>query len=875
MSRFVMLVIAGLAVLALDAAPASADTLSLVASVIGHGAWAKSAAKKKAPSVRLLVNNRKSAKGAASLSGQVLSGQLFVLVQRKGARSAKVFLDRKPGKGVKANGALRVRKGNIAPFALATATIADGKHTLWVAVKLGGGKSALAQASFRVANNGPSTRELIEQARARRRIDLGTSLLYRLYDVFGHGSVPSSLRGSPAEDDGVVRQTVDALRRGSVTSREAKQLRRFVARPTSPSSIFALTKSKNRASARSSKACNFSPWVTKGNAKVRAWENAALESGEEEGRVKRTLAQATQALADEKPDMREPLPDSPTNCKAQNPSSAIDVYLVDFSTHPDRGKDAQGNDNTVGTANGVTVPVCKKNAKVCSGYVLLNLLSEGNLKSADELDSTLVHELYHVLQMAHTIEMEHWFTEASATWAKINYRPQSPASQKYLAARFKLFQARSDRDHLGTSCTECQDSYNAFIWPLFMSQEGASVGRAWDALRSATENTSANKALDSVFSFKTHFRDFAVRALNEDYHEQGSSSPGPRFQTGTKAVPTLPKREPTPLINDELKPAFARSEQLQDLRIPGSLNARYVPIELPSRNDLRQVHLDFAAGTGSDFDVDALVHVVGQPDLERRRLDSKTLDFCRDDQGDDIDTMVIVLSNHTPGGTAASPGFFTYSGAPKCISQVKGNLNVKLGYANGCEGPDDWTGTAQVNEIDDPNLPPSTSGNNVHNSTLNVNGSWKSSCNNPSWNGSANGSISGLDEQDSFLVGTRALFDYSGQPQGHPGSYYNPSVIWLHMNFRGNGSEASSDCPSGSGDIELLTDVIIHPPPGGGSGFVHVDQTLESAVAGGTRPENNWLIATEQSPSWECHAQSQPQANVRVTGDVFVRRTKQ
>jgi hypothetical protein len=297
-----------------------------------------------------------------------------------------------------------------------------------------------------------------------------------------------------------------------------------------------------------------------------------------------------------------------------------------------------------------------------------------------------------------------------------------------------------------------------------------------------------------------------------------------------------------------------------------------VPINLPSRNDLRRVQLDFS-GLGPDVDVDALVHVVGQPDLERRRLDSKTLDFCRDDQGDDVDRMVVVLSNHSTDPFPPVTKSFKYRGASRCANQVTGNLSVTIDYDPSCMEHDHWTGTAQVDERDDPNLPASTYGNNTHNSSLNVTGSWSGGdCVSESYSGSANGSVTGLNEQDPFLVGTRALFDYTGQPQGNPGSYYDPPVIWLHMNFRGNGSETSTDCGSRSGDIELLTDVIIHPPPGGGSGLVHVDQTLVESNA--PRPENKWQIVTEQSPSWACHYGGGAGGTIRVTGDVFVRTTK-
>jgi hypothetical protein len=372
---------------------------------------------------------------------------------------------------------------------------------------------------------------------------------------------------------------------------------------------------------------------------------------------------ASADLAKEEPDMGKPAPDGPVSCAAANPTTAVDVYLVD-------GPAATVSRTAAVTGAGnyaVTVPGnCADGT--CSGFVLLNV--RATTLKRDFVDSILVHEMFHVLEYARMsawLPQWPWPTEADATWAQGHYEPSNPEAAQYLQNWYASFQQDSPFRDLGERCGGCE--YQYWIWPFFMTQEGKSVPEAWKAVAGAKSDAEVNERLNGYFPFADHFRDFAVRDLNVDYHEQGGAA-GRRFQTGSGGWAAIPALQ-TPRRDSGLVQLQDTHDQKRDFGLvtPISLDFETQRFELPSKDKLRRVSMDFSA-LGPNVDVDLLVHVVGKDGLEHRRVTGQTFTFCRDDPGDDIDAFAAVYSDHSLQGEFGRDIKLSYRGRTYCKPAV-------------------------------------------------------------------------------------------------------------------------------------------------------------------------------------------------------------
>ena len=113
--------------------------------------------------------------------------------------------------------------------------------------------------------------------------------------------------------------------------------------------------------------------------------------------------------------MGRPVPD--TLAKPDNGGNGkIDVYLVGTNQCRDRNGDCakiQGTEVGLAVPDGPTGEVPGFPERSSSGYIVVGL--------ANAFDTTtLAHELFHILQFAHTVgaATPSWYTEASATWAE-------------------------------------------------------------------------------------------------------------------------------------------------------------------------------------------------------------------------------------------------------------------------------------------------------------------------------------------------------------------------------------------------------------------------------------------------------------------------
>jgi hypothetical protein len=218
--------------------------------------------------------------------------------------------------------------------------------------------------------------------------------------------------------------------------------------------------------------------------------------------------------------MGPPLPDARgTNVPAEyGGDPRLDFYLLQPGQGVFRGGKVRSISSTSAAAAGVSLGSgATQGTNAASGYVLV---ARDRLGDEVAMRQDLIHEFFHVLQYAHNAyapfpgDPPHWFTEASAVWAETYYlRDHSQVPHDW----FKTFQTFE----VGLEDPDKDHQYAAYIWPFFMEQEAGkeSIMQTWaalDALPSGSGLAAVTDAIDHELPFVDHFRDFAVRNLDND-----------------------------------------------------------------------------------------------------------------------------------------------------------------------------------------------------------------------------------------------------------------------------------------------------------------------------------------------------------------------
>ena len=278
-----------------------------------------------------------------------------------------------------------------------------------------------------------------------------------------------------------------------------------------------------------------------------------------------------------------------------------------------------------------------------SAFMLLNIDTLEKDETSFTLD--LIHEFFHALQLAHNYRAtyqgitEHWFVESSATWAETYYRRDvsfDPHEWFFAFQENGLGLQSSDHDH----------QYASYVWPFFMEQE-KSAQAIFDAWKQTDpipprDFEAVTAAVGAQVSFDTRFRDFAVRNLNlndvlrpanvKRYDELDGNfydDVPPLAIAGAPVSPGSPYVSPEQSIPD-LGARYFEPEFSQ--------NARKVTISIGQLQPAGQVDGDF------------LAHYT-DGSWKRIPVQGGVLQFCRDDDGWDIDRGYLVVSNHGVQGS--------------------------------------------------------------------------------------------------------------------------------------------------------------------------------------------------------------------------------
>ena len=278
-------------------------------------------------------------------------------------------------------------------------------------------------------------------------------------------------------------------------------------------------------------------------------------------------------------------------------------------------------------------------SRTASGYVLLNR----STLAGSGAKGDVVHELFHVLEWAHNLLAthlngdDHWFDEASATWAQTYF------DQDHSETTHQLFVDDFQTSTAGLESTDIDHEYASYIWPFFMQQQESAnaVFQAWADIGAvaASDFAGVTAAIDGQLPFDVNFREFALRNLNmaDVLDSAGLTSYSAQDRQN---FPT--DKPPTHIEAVTLAPD---SDYVSEADVAPPLGAAYWNITLAPGARLITVSIgDLTSADNADGDV-LVHHATGK--WEWRRFHGAEISFCRDDPGQDIDSLYLVVSDHS------------------------------------------------------------------------------------------------------------------------------------------------------------------------------------------------------------------------------------
>jgi hypothetical protein len=546
-----------------------------------------------------------------------------------------------------------------------------------------GAQRATASLELDVSAPQLSAQATIREALRDGALDYETSLLYRAYAFVGDARLPAAYvgAGSEEEDNGLfeeLRSRIDTL---STDAQSA--LRPFLVRPTASESLW-----NGPSAARHARGSSQGPqafraelaapapatcpaqsgsagaWISRLSTaeQVRVWAQCRGELAadvETERLVEKTLAVLRKIHAPMTSLMTVPISD------VEGGDPAIDFYIVDPGVSVVR--------RGASFAPGGLGSTFSDNPEIDRGSSAFVLLPRFLLYTS-RFHTTVIHEFFHVLQKAYNqqyayqesatpdVYSAHWFPEASAVWAAAHFdrllAPWPDGRAAYLDAHLRFTQRFQNSQQALNAPEPVPHTYAAYIWPYFVEQERESpdfMAQMWEGISGASTFEQADDAIDAVFPFRDHFKDFALRNLNSSYTP---GDPLPEARRYVALDSHFPDRHTPTYTEGTLEP-----EQAFELALPlENLAARYVFLRVSS--PIKKATFEFGGLTPADqIDVQALVHTgegwVSEPlDFS----DEDEVVFCFDkgrttvERRGSFDAMLLVISNHAVRADSRTSG---------------------------------------------------------------------------------------------------------------------------------------------------------------------------------------------------------------------------
>jgi hypothetical protein len=269
-------------------------------------------------------------------------------------------------------------------------------------------------------------------------------------------------------------------------------------------------------------------------------------------------------------------------------------------------------------------------------------------------DATVIHEFFHGLQFAHSTKEGHgWLSEASATWAEVEYGATD-------TSRLNFFRGFHDSPGSALTGRTSATEYGAYVWLVWLAQ---SVGgpSAVFGLFSALEGAAPIDSLLRIYlatlglPWDSSFKAFAVEDLNR------SLSPS--------VTPLLFNRGPLgdPAVPLGVTPRFVRAPSILNV------GARRTAVKLLQLSALFQ-HIRAISPAVRGVTItsagmrpwgDVIVLARTRTGWRRTDLSNGSIRFCRRIRSQNVDQLYVIADNHDDQG-AHSGGSYTVTGRRTC-----------------------------------------------------------------------------------------------------------------------------------------------------------------------------------------------------------------
>ncbi len=312
----------------------------------------------------------------------------------------------------------------------------------------------------------------------------------------------------------------------------------------------------------------------------------------------------------------------------------------------------------VGAANGFARPVAPFSKNRDGGLTSSGALVINEKKGLT--DATVIHEFFHVLQMAHNWPaVDTWLGEAMATWAEHKYGAEDNS-------RLRFFEAFQRGTTAGLTNREHEHEYGAYVWLIWLAQRTGSdraVFRLWSAVQGARAkvdrspeslNVIDQRGFDSVvreylathkLSWADDFKSFAVEDLSRYLSPKVTPHLFGRGRFGDREIGAV-------LPPELLSPEFVRPPSTLTVGTRrtvvgpkdglGPLGTQYEHIIAISD----QVRAVVITASGMKPWGDLVVLADTRSRWQRRDLQNGSVIFCRRTNGQDVEELYLIADNH-------------------------------------------------------------------------------------------------------------------------------------------------------------------------------------------------------------------------------------
>ncbi len=601
-----------------------------------------------------------------------------------------------------------------------------------------------------------STAGRIHTALLQGKIDLPTSLMYRIWALFLDPQLPAEYDapGEGTEDPGLFEEIQSVW--STLPAAAQTSIQPYLLRPTDPASPFtagsvaatsavrhiAAVNHRQVADAGQIPQCHNWVWTFAAVGFIKVWTCHTTDA-EDQAVFSATTSVFERHWDEMTHDMGEPRRDD-----GSGGDDSIDVYVIDLGDCLMRN----GVCTQIGPLGSKFAPyaLCPPAAPAAGGpggqsaYMLLR--KDRALLHDLPFEADVVHEFFHALQFAHvknstrivhlangTADFDQsWFVEATAKWAEWAYVPTSTPTEVHPWYPAVQDMGYSDAQYqpgmislLLTAATN--HPYASYIWPYFMQQESGGpeiVGAAWKGAEFADGPDKINQSINHQLSFADHFGDFMVRNLN--YLFPGDPLKKHFWDMDTK----FPKDATHPIITEpehfpDRTILFPVQKRPLYFEIP-SLAANYLNVEVVPGSGVS--HLLFSLDTdASEMSLESVARMVAatgsDPTWKRfTASDNTTLEFCLNDPKQNIDQLIVMLGNTTSTQSAdafvpptvngtlsitADNDCGDWYGSIKTVSKV--SVHTETPDEQGTEIRDSYEVTTETYNIEgtqpDPNFP--------------------------------------------------------------------------------------------------------------------------------------------------------------------------